>query len=210
MVRRLAKTFWIAEKNDDKQWIEIDLVTPGTVYAIQLNYHDYKTGLYGRIQGFRHQYVIEGSLDGKQWNSLVDRANSFKDVPNDYVELAVPTSVRYIRYRNLHVPMPWLSISELRVFGIGKGKVPTAVKNFSVTRKADRRDAMISWAAQPNCQGYNVLWGIAPDKLYSSWMVYEKNSLELKSLSIEQDYYFAIEAFNENGISERSKPVRIE
>ena len=210
LVDESAKTFWIAEKNDDKQWIEIDLVTPGTVYAIQLNYHDYKTGLYGRIQGFRHQYVIEGSLDGKQWNSLVDRANSFKDVPNDYVELAVPTSVRYIRYRNLHVPMPWLSISELRVFGIGKGKVPTAVKNFSVTRKADRRDAMISWAAQPNCQGYNVLWGIAPDKLYSSWMVYEKNSLELKSLSIEQDYYFAIEAFNENGISERSKPVRIE
>ena len=179
LVDESAKTFWIAEKNDDKQWIEIDLVTPGTVYAIQLNYHDYKTGLYGRIQGFRHQYVIEGSLDGKQWNSLVDRANSFKDVPNDYVELAVPTSVRYIRYRNLHVPMPWLSISELRVFGIGKGKVPTAVKNFLVTRKADRRDAMISWAAQPNCQGYNVLWGIAPDKLYSSWMVYEKNSLEL-------------------------------
>ena len=69
---------------------------------------------------------------------------------------------------------------------------------------------MITWSDQPNCQGYNVLWGIAPEKLYSSWMVYDKNSLELKSLSVDQTYYFAIEAFNENGISERTKIVKVD
>jgi hypothetical protein len=53
-----------------------------------------------------------------------------------------------------------------------------------------------------------VLWGIAPDKLYSSWMVYDKNSLELKSLTVDQTYYFAIEAFNENGVSERTRVVK--
>ncbi|MBD0375657.1 MAG: hypothetical protein ICV51_08535, partial [Flavisolibacter sp.] len=50
----------------------------------------------------------------------------------------------------------------------------------------------------------------APDKLYSSWMVYDNNSLLLKSLTVDQSYYFAIEAFNENGVSTRSKAVRVE
>jgi hypothetical protein len=94
------------------------------------------------------------------------------------------------------------------VFGLGPGKAPTAVKNLSVNRYQDRRDALVTWDHQQNCQGYNVLWGIAPDKLYSSWMVYDKNSLELKSLTVDQTYYFVIEAFNENGVSERSRVVK--
>ena len=210
LVDESAKTFWIAQKNDDQQWIEIDLINPATVYAIQVNYHDYRTGLYGRVPGLHHRYLVEGSVNGTDWISLADRRNSYKDVPNDYIELTAPSVVRYIRYKNLHAPTPWLSISELRIFGVGKGKLPSAVKNFSVTRKTDRRDAIVTWTNQTNCQGYNILWGITPDKLYSSWLVYDKNTLELKSLSVDQPYYFAIEAFNENGISERTKPVKIE
>lgn len=205
-----VKTFWVAEKNDDQQWLEIDLVTPAKVYAIQVNYHDYKSNLYGKIPGLYHRYIIEGSVDGQNWTPLVDRKNSFKDVPNDYVELGIPQTVRYIRYKNIHVPTPNLSISDLRVFGVGQGKPPTAVKNFAVIRYKDRRDAMITWNKQTNCQGYNVLWGIAPDKLYNSWMVYDKNFLLLKSLSVDQTYYFAVEAFNENGISKRTQVVRAE
>jgi hypothetical protein len=204
-----VKSFWVAAKNDDQQWIEIDLVNPGKVYALQLNYHDHKSDLYGKIPGLKHQYIIEGSMDGKNWQIMADKKNNFKDVPNDYVELTNPLIVRYIRYKNIHVPTPNLSISGLRVFGIGEGKVPVLVKNFKVNRLSDRRDAMIRWEAQANCQGYNILWGIAPDKLYNSWLVYDKNSLLLKSLSIDQTYYFSIEAFNENGISEKTKPIEI-
>ena len=69
---------------------------------------------------------------------------------------------------------------------------------------------MITWDKLPNTQGYNIIWGIAPDKLYSSWMVYDDNKLLLKSLTTDQSYYFAIEAFNENGISERSRVIKIE
>ena len=210
IVDESAKTFWIAQKNDDQQWIEIDLVNPAKVFAIQLNYHDYKSDMYGRIPGLRHRYIIEGSMNGQDWTPLIDKKNNFRDVPNDYVELATPVTTRYVRYKNIHVPTPFLSISGLRVFGIGSGKAPGVVKNFTVARKTDRRDAMIAWAKQANCQGYNVLWGIAPDKLYSSWMVYDTNSLELKSLSVDQAYYFSIEAFNENGISERTKVVKVE
>jgi hypothetical protein len=205
-----VKTFWIAQKNDDKQWIEIDLEKPAKVYAAQVNYHDYKSDLYGRIPGLYHRYLIEGSVDGQSWSGLVDRSNSFKDVPNDYVELGTPSTVRYVRYKNIHVPMTNLSISDFRVFGIGVGKFPAMVKNFTIDRKTDKRDAMIRWDRQPNCQGYNVLWGIGPDKLYNSWLVYDKDSLLLKSLTTDQPYYFAIEAFNENGVSARTKPVKVE
>lgn len=205
-----AKTFWVAGKNDEQQWVEIDLANEGTVHAIQVNYHDYKSGLFGRIPGLRHRYLIQGSLNGKDWITLIDRSASFKDVPNDYVELETPSQARYIRYKNISVPMPWLAISELRVFGLGSGKLPPPVKNFSVVRKADKRDATITWNSQAGSQGYNILWGISADKLYSSWMVYDKNYLELKSLTVDQSYYFVIEAFNENGISQRTKPVRIE
>lgn len=202
-----VKTFWVAGKNDDKQWLEIDLQKPGKVYAVQVNYNDYKSDLYGRVPNLYHRYQIEGSVDGQSWTTLVDRSQSFKDVPNDYVELGTPQTVRYIKYKNIHVPMTNLSISDLRVFGLGQGKVPAAVKGFSVVRQKDRRDAMITWEAQPGCQGYNVLWGIAPDKLYSAWMVYGKNSLNLKALTTDQQYYFSIEAFNENGISQRAKII---
>ncbi len=205
-----VKTFWVAQNNDDKQWIEIDLESPGKVFAIQVNYHDYKSDLYGKIPGLRHRYFIEGSVDGKNWITLVDRKNNFRDVPNDYVELAIPKTVRYIRYNNIHVPTPYLAISGLRIFGTGQGKAPPPVKNFSVHRKPDRRDAMIIWNKQSNAQGYNVLWGIAPDKLYNSWMVYDKNLLDLKSLATDQVYYMSIEAFNENGVSEKTKVIKVE
>src|SRR5690606_15040868 len=112
--------------------------------------------------------------------------------------------------KNIHVPTPHLAISALRVFGLGQGKAPAKVKGFAVDRKEDRRDAMLTWQPQRNCQGYNVLWGIAPDKLYNSWLVYDKNELEVKGLTVDQSYYFTIEAFNENGISERTKLIKIE
>ncbi len=53
---------------------EIDLQKPGKVYAIQVNYHDYKSDLYGRISNPYHHYTIEGSLDGQSWTNLVDRS----------------------------------------------------------------------------------------------------------------------------------------
>ena len=205
-----VKTFWVAERNDDQQWLEMDLLNKSTVYAIQTNYHDYKSNIYGKAPGLYHRYYIEGSIDAKNWSILVDRRNNYEDVPNDYVELGIPQVVRYIRYMNIHVPTPYLSISDLRIFGVGSGQVPLPVKNFTVHRYVDRRDALITWDQQQNCQGYNILWGIAPDKLYSSWMIYEKNSFELRSLTVDQTYYFSIEAFNENGISERAMIVKVE
>jgi hypothetical protein len=205
-----VKTFWVAQNKDSTQWVQIDLQNAARVHAIQVNYHDYNSGMYGKIPGLYHRYYIEGSVDGRNWTILVDRKNNFKDVPNDYVELGTAQIVRYIRYKNIHVPTPHLSISGLRVFGLGQGKTPAMVKNFTVSRFTDRRDALIKWDHVPNAQGYNVLWGIAPDKLYNSWLVYDQNSLLLKALTVDQQYYFSVEAFNENGISGRTAIKKVE
>ncbi|GAB3532451.1 hypothetical protein GCM10027443_16320 [Pontibacter brevis] len=210
MVDESIKSFWVAAENNDQQWVQVDLLKPGKVYAVQVNYHDYKSDLYGKVPGLYHRYVIEGSMDGKNWQTLVDRKDNYKDVPNDYVEIASPQTVRYIRYQNLHAPTTNLAISGLRVFGLGQGKAPSRVKGLKVKRPQDRRDAVLTWDRQPTAQGYQVLWGIAPDKLYSSWMVYDDNSLNLKSLSVDPAYYFSVEAFNENGVSERTKVVKVE
>ena len=201
----LTKTFWLAEANDERQWVMIDLEKPADVYAVQINYHDYQSNMYGRYEGLHHRYLIEGSLDGENWDILVDRKESYRDTPNDYVELALPKSARYIRYKNIDIPTPNLAISELRVFGLGTGKAPQQPKKLVLDRQADRRDISIRWEAVKGAQGYNILWGIAPDKLYSSWMVYDKTDLLMKTLTADQDYYFCVEAFNENGVSLRSE-----
>ena len=201
-----CKTFWMARTNGDTEWVEIDLELSATVYAVQVNYHDHQSNTVWTYFRLRHRYEVEGSLDGQDWVILVDRRNNYKDVPNDYVQVDNPTRVRYVRYKRYYeVPTPHLAISDLRVFGIGEGKKPATVKNFKVVRQADRRDAMITWDAAKNSQGYNIRWGIAPDKLYNSWLLYGKNELLLKSLSTDQPYYFTIEAFNENGVSEATK-----
>jgi hypothetical protein len=203
-----VKTFWLAYKNDDKQWLQVDMQQAATVYAIQINYSDYQADLYGRVTGLHHRYTIEGSQDGKTWKTLIDKNDSFADTPNDYVALEVPATVRYIRYNNISVPAN-LAISGFRVFGKGSGALPKTPSNFKVTRATDRRDAKLVWNAVKGSQGYNVKWGIAPDKLYSSWLLYGDNQLDLKSLNIDQIYYFSVEAFKENGISKPTATLKV-
>ena len=202
-----VKSFWLAQENNEKQWLKIDLEKEAKVHAIQINFHDYQSDLYGRPENLYHRYEVLGSVDGENWFSLIDKKNSFQDTPNDYIQLGTPKNLRYVKYNNFEVPSPNLAISGLRVFGIGSGKIPASVSNFKAARKADKRDALLTWEKVKNAQGYNIKWGIAPNKLYNSWLVYDDNFLDLKSLNIDQDYYFSIEAFNENGISKSTNPI---
>jgi hypothetical protein len=205
-----VKTFWIAAQNDDKQWLQVDMQKPATVYAVQINYSDYKADLYGRVPNLHHRYTVDGSLDGKTWTTLIDKKESFTDNPNDYVVLESPARIRYIRYNNVKVPTGHLAISGFRVFGKGEGSIPKTPANFKINRTTDRRDALLTWAQVNGSQGYNIKWGIAPNKLYNSWLVYDVNQLDLKSLGTDQTYYFTVEAFNENGVSKATQPQKIQ
>lgn len=148
--------------------------------------------------------IVESSLDGKTWTTLRDRSRSKLDTPNDYVELPRAVRGRYVRFRSLHVSTPNLAISGFRIFGNIAGDPPPAVTGVQVARRNDRGNALVSWAAQPGSQGYNVRWGIAPDKLYSSWLIYGQNSLLIRSLNVEQRYYFTVEAFDAHGVGTMS------
>ena len=202
-----VKTYWVAKDNGPGQWLQIDLETVGTIRAFQINYADYKSNLYGRVPGLYEQYVVESSRDGNMWTMLKDRRKDELDTPNDYEELSTPVEGRYVRFRSLHVPTRNLAISEFRIFGNVAGSPPADVKDVRVDRGQDRRDATVSWDAEPGAQGYNVRWGIAPDKLYSSWLVYGKNSVSIRALNVGPSYYFTVEAFDVHGVGPRSGVV---
>lgn len=199
------KSFWVADANDDQQWIRIEMLNLGNIYAFQLNFHDHESGIYTRTEGLRHRFIIEVSDDGESWRTVVDRSNSYKDSPNAYITLNQSVRAKFVRYKNIEVPGANLAISEFRVFGLGFGKEPAKVKDFLVKREADSRDASLSWSPVKGAQGYNIQWGIAPDKIYSSWLVYDESHLTMRCLTAGQTYYFTIESFNENGISPKSK-----
>lgn len=205
-----CKTYWLAKENSDKEWLCIDLEELCDVYALQINYFDHETMLYGRPKGLRQRYLVEGSTDGEKWFVIEDRRKSDLDAPNAYIQLAKPVEARYIRYANVNVSAPYLAISDIRVFGKGRGEKPAAVQGLTAERIDMGRSARLSWNKVEGAQGYNVRWGIAPDKMYSSWLLYDDAELELRCLVAGQEYYVQVEAFNENGISQVSETIHID
>lgn len=103
-------------------------------------------------------------------------------------------------------------ISDVRVFGNGSGKPPGTRRGLAARRDGDRRNAFVSWKPVSGAVGYNIRWGIALAKLYQTWQVWSDagNEIEIRALHVDQDYWFAIEAFDENGVSRLSEPVQIE
>lgn len=204
------KSFWVADANNDQQWVEIEMLNSGKIYAFQLNYHDEETGIYTRTKGLHHRFTIEVSEDGESWQTVVDRSKSYKDSPNAYIVLNQPVEAKYIRYNNIEVPGKNLALSEIRVFGLGKGEKPDKVNDMNVQREEDRRDATLSWNPVDGAQGYNIRWGVEPDKLYNSWLLYADNQLLMRCFDKATSYYITIEAFNENGISEPTEVIKME
>ena len=204
------KTVWISETNSGGEWIMIDLLNESDVKAVQVNYSDYKSDVFGKRDSIYHRYVIEFSNDGINWDKLIDKRANNKDVPNDYTELDKPQSARYIRFKNVHHPTPYLAISDLRIFGNGQGTSPATPSEFKAKRERDRRSVKLSWLPVNDVQGYTIYFGINPNKLYSSVMVYKDTTYRLNSLDVSPDYFFSIESFNENGISGRMGVVRCE
>jgi xylan 1,4-beta-xylosidase len=205
------KTYWSAATDKPGEWIQTDLGTVSTVNAIQINYADQDAAFLGKLAGIYHQYRVMGSSDEKHWQLLIDKSHNTADVPHDYVELAEPAQVRYIRLENIHMPTGKFAISGLRVFGRGAGAVPDTVKQLIVLRtEKDKRSAWIKWSPVENAYGYNLYFGTAPDKLYNSIQVYDANDYWFKVMDKEKTYYFAIESLNGNGVSARTAVIKVD
>ncbi len=206
------RTYWSAATGKAGEWIQTDLGAMDTVRAIQINYadQDVDTSFLGKIAGIYCQYRLWESADGQHWKMLVDKSKNKTDIPHEYVELPRPAITRYIKLENMHMPTGKFAISGLRVFGHGSGKRPDSVLHFIVLRsEEDPRNALIKWFTVDNATGYNIFWGIAPDKLYNSVMVLNDNQYYFKPMDKDRIYYFSIEAFNENGISPKTHPLEV-
>jgi hypothetical protein len=202
------KTYWSAASGTSGEYIISDLGEPSTVHAIQINYADQDVDdnrLGKQIDQF-HQYRLYISLDGVKWTILIDKSNNQTDVPHDYIELASPIQARYIKHVNIHMPTGKYALSGLRIFGFGNGSKPAPVRQFMVLRtQKDKRSAWIRWNPSSDAYAYNIYYGTHPDKLYNSIMVHDANEYWFKAMDKDRPYYFAVEAVNENGVSERTR-----
>ncbi len=201
------RTFWVADGNSDSIYVTIDLEEAMTVNALQINFQDFNSSIFGRPDTLKHQFLIEGSLDGESWEVIADYSNNQRDQPHAYVELAEPAQARYVKFQNVYIPQEYLSISEFRIFGRGVGSLPAQPTNFRAERQEDRRNADLSWDAIADAQGYVLYWGIKENRLNNSVMIYGQNSYALRALNVDQSYYYQVEAFGVNGVSERSVVV---
>ncbi len=205
------RTYWVAQTNKPGENITVDLLHPCTIRAIQVNFTDYKSNLFASDSSVYIQFKLYTSTDNKTWQKVADLANERRDRPNAYLELEQPVTARYIKYEHVYQKAPNLAISDIRVFGNDNGKLPETPAALTARRDTDQRNAFISWKPVPGAVGYNILWGIAPGKLYETYQVFNDygNKLELRALNVGQDYYIAIEAFNEQGVSKQSEVIHV-
>jgi hypothetical protein len=200
------RTWWSANTGNAGEWLTVQLDDKSTVNAIQVNFADNDSKLKPDSKEIYYCYRILASGDGKSWNVIVDKSNNRQDACHDFIELEKPVMAKYIKIENVRVPDGKFSIYDLRIFGTREGKVPGKINDFKVERnETDTRRARVEWPKDNLATGYVVNYGTDINKLYSSVMVYDTNSLMLTGLNKDVAYYFSIDAFNESGISKGTK-----
>lgn len=203
------RTFWSAASGRRGEWLTMDLGGLKNVRAIQLNYYDHKTVQYDRANDTYYQYRIYASDNGTDWYLVVDKSNNDTDCPHDYVELQDNLCTRYLKLENIHVPSGNFCLSEFRVFGHADGEKPATPTKLKVNRdNKDKRNAVISWDKVNGVYGYNIYYGIAPDKMYNSITVLDDTQYDMRGLDKSTEYYFSIEALSESGRSEMSLIIK--
>ena len=205
------RNYWSAKTGDKGEWISIDLQKECSINAVQINYAENETQIFGRNPEIYYQYLLEYSNDNKAWHTLVDKTENMSDVPHDYIELQNPIKARFIKLTNYHVPSGTFAIAGLRVFGNGEGNLPSRVNDFKIDRLAsDRCIVNLKWNKNLDAVGFNVRYGIQKDKLYHNYQVLSADSITIRSLNSLSKYYFTIDAFNENGISKGINVIEVE
>ncbi|MBR3354029.1 MAG: hypothetical protein IKG47_01520, partial [Oscillospiraceae bacterium] len=133
---------------------------------------------------------------------LYDASMSEEDRSHPYITLNEKYEIRYLRVTAIELPYNEVfAISGFRVFGKGNGMIPQEVVGVKAERDSNGMDCKIRFDKADGAFGYNIRFGIAENKLYSSYLVYEKTDVLLTTLNADQDYYFSIDSFNENGVS---------
>ena len=203
------RTYWAAHSGGSNEFAIADPGAPCTVYALQLNFAEHNTELYGRVKNLRHRYTIERSDDGSNWSIIADKSGNGNDNTHDYIQLDRSVTCRYLRINNVEVPGGHFALSGFRVFGKGQGEKPVKVERLTVKRNPDDpRSVHLTWNKQDDATGYNISYGSAEGKLYHNYIVYGNTSVTINSLNANQPYRFTIESLSEKGITESGRVVK--
>lgn len=128
------------------------------------------------------------------------------NLPNDYVDIEDGVEVRYLKLTILEVPFGVQPcISGLRVFGKKNGELPR-VPSYQAERTGDLDMTVTITSEDPLTDGYNVLWGFAPDKLYHSDRIFSAKA-QIGALIKGQPAYVRVDAFGKTGITHGTEVI---
>ncbi len=210
-----VQTWWRASTNKPGEWLALDLGHECDVHAVQINFADDRIDIPvpGEINTDVMQprfidpaqhltrWTLEGSTDGERWTMLCDKSNADTNLPHDVVFIDGGMKLRHFRLTVFKTPYDQPAcVSGLRVFGIGVGEKPS-VPTFSAVRSSDL-DMTVN-IEENGVVGYNILWGIAPDKLYHSRMTFRAGENVIGAMvKGRENVYVRVDAFSETGITE--------
>lgn len=206
-----VRTWWSAASGNQGEWLQVDLGKPCRIDALQVNFADQGATNLGRMHHDSYQYQVEVSGDGTNWQNCLDRGDNRRDSPHDYAQLPAPVMARFVRLVNVHSPGGGLfSVSGFRVFGSGLGKIPAKVNRIAADRNpVDSRQLHVSWKPSSDADFYIIRYGVAPERLFNNYQVYETNRFDINSLNAGTSYYLTVDAVNDSGIAKGIQIVRI-
>ncbi len=189
------KSYWSAKTGDPGEYMTVDLGAVSDIRGIQILWD--RTATYSASARYR-SYIVEVSNDNQNWTTIIDKSNNPQDLPSDYIELPTAVNGRYVKLTNVYMPGTGrFAVKALRAFGNPETSTFTKVDNVMAVRsKLDRRYAHLLWEPVDGAEGYVVRYGIEPNKLYNSYMVYWDSFLNIPSLNMNPEYYFEVEAFS--------------
>lgn len=153
-------------------------------------------------------FLLEGSTDGQTWTVIADTRLDDASRSHAYFPLEQPQALRSVRLTGYEQPYgsPF-AVSALRVFGRGAEHLPSP--RIAQPERLGPTDVRVTWNHVGDAHGYNVRWGLAPDKLYSCWQVRDTASLDVGALTAGVAYWVAVDSFNTGGVT-RGEPVAVE
>ena len=205
-----VQTWWSARTGAPDEWLALDLGAAATLRAVQVNLAEQGTTARADSVVSAARYVVESSVDGRRWHTLIDRHAATRDAPHAYVELATPVRARWVRITNVRAAAGGtFSVRDLRLFGLADGAPPTPVASVVVRRDAsDDRSATIAWPRSPGARRYVVRFGLSPDALYGSIEVGDVTTLTTHALNRGVPYWFTVDAVGPTGVARGPAAVR--
>ena len=221
-----VRTAWVAGSARAGEALTVRLSGSPSVHAVQINLADHELHRLKKPSRFRDsriasasvrhletastatEYLVEVSADGEHWDVLDDTRGGAVDSPHRLVVLDAPRPLTHVRITGIALPYRApLAVSGLRVFGQGEGEPPRTATANAV--RVEDRNALVRWTGGEGAHGFNVRYGRRPDRLYHCWQVPgETSHLDLSTLTAGEQYWVAVDAFNENGVT-RGEPVPV-